>query len=158
MHPSLQVFHRNQCTPKGLHISANDLESKCRPNRCQEDGLNDSREIFMTFSSTSENLVCVPITETSFDKFLRAITDAASVADAVELRVDYLTADDTQRVVKILSEPTHTIQKPLILTYRPQEQGGQRNLPFSDRVDFWRKFDGWKGIAYADLELDLVEH
>src|SRR5262249_40664214 len=110
-----------------------------------------------TFDPTSEKLICVPITETSFDYFMRAVTDAASVADAVELRVDYLTHDDAQRAIKFLSDPKNKIQKPLILTCRPREQGGQRDLPFIDRRDFWRGNSGWETIAYADLEFDLVE-
>jgi len=112
----------------------------------------------MAFNTLPTTLICVPVTEPLFDNFLRAVEDATLVADAVELRGDYLTEDDPLRVIKFLSVPKNKIQKPLILTYRPREQGGQRDLKFNDRIGFWRRFGAWNAITYADLELDLVEH
>lgn len=104
-------------------------------------------------------LVCAPVTETRFDDFVKAAQNAAQIADAVELRLDYL-ADDPARSIQKLLRPNLKIlgQKPLILTYRPREQGGQKDLSFDDRVNFWRTFEGWGSIAFADLELDLVEY
>src|SRR5581483_5596144 len=55
------------------------------------------------------------------------------------------------------STTRYKTEKPLILTYRPREQGGQLDLPFNDRLRFWRQFGTWDRIAYADIELDMVE-
>ncbi len=101
-------------------------------------------------------LICVPITETDRARFLAALHEADAQADAIELRLDYLPESDVAFVIKALSDKRSV--KPLILTYRPQEQGGQRDLSFSERMAFWRDFSAWDAIAYADIEFDLVEH
>ena len=106
------------------------------------------------------SIICAPITETDANTFLAAIHEAERIADAVELRGDYLPEpeNDVIRVIKTLSVPSHKVQKPLILTYRPREQGGQKDIKFNDRIGFWRRFGGWDVITYADIEWDLVEH
>jgi len=104
------------------------------------------------------SLICVPITETRAAAFLSAISEAEQVADALELRLDYLINDDElTRVLRTLSATRVT--KPLIFTYRPREQGGKRELDLCDRLEFWRNLSPaiMANLAYADLELDLVE-
>ena len=103
-------------------------------------------------------LICVPITEAKAEAFLNSIEEAAQVADIIELRLDYLGDDD---LVKLLVElPQHEVSKPLLFTFRPREQGGRRDLTLEDRLSFWRNLPNEIKalIAYADFELDLVEH
>ena len=67
--------------------------------------------------------ICVPITETNPDAFLAAAREAAQSADVVELRLDYLPADDCQTVLERL--PAFAAEVAginLLLTYRPREQ------------------------------------
>lgn len=104
-----------------------------------------------------ENFICVPITETQSERFLAAVIDAQSAADAVELRLDYLTDHDPVYLLKLLSVKKESLSKPLILTHRPKEQGGQKEMLFNERLAFWRKFEAWDLIAFADIEADLVE-
>jgi len=103
------------------------------------------------------SIICAPITETKLHTFLAKIHEAERIADAVELRGDYLTEGELTFVIKSLFVPSQKVQKPLILTYRPREQGGQKDIMFNDRLRFWRKFGGWNVITYADIELDMVE-
>lgn len=109
--------------------------------------------------STNTSLICVPITETTADHFLAAMLEAATVADAIELRLDYLEDLDLWFILTRLPELSARLRKPLILTYRPREQGGQRNTSLADRRHFWGSLpDHIKtAIDYADFELDLVE-
>lgn len=103
-------------------------------------------------------LICAPIIETQLTTFLEAIRRAAAQhADAIELRLDYLT-DDSSQLINALRPLRGQLAKPLILTYRPRQQGGQKDLTLAERANFWRTFAAWELIAYADLELDLVEH
>lgn len=102
-------------------------------------------------------LICVPITETKTEAFLKAIEEAEKTADIIELRLDYLTDNDPVYLLKVLSIKREQFRKPFILTYRPREQGGQKDLTIGDRHNFWRKFNAWDLVAYADIELDLVE-
>jgi 3-dehydroquinate dehydratase / shikimate dehydrogenase len=109
-------------------------------------------------ASAATKFVCVPIIATRLSDFLEAISRAAQHADVIELRLDYLADDPGQLINALQLRPSERLAKPLILTYRPREQGGQKDLTLTERVNFWRTFAAWELIAYADLELDLVEH
>ncbi|HMV49561.1 MAG TPA: shikimate dehydrogenase [Blastocatellia bacterium] len=102
-------------------------------------------------------MICVPITETAADAFLNAITDAAQSTDIIELRLDYLDAADCQTVLETLTQLV--AEKPLLLTFRPREQGGRRDLSLQDRQNFWRNLppEVIRTIRFADFEFDLVE-
>jgi 3-dehydroquinate dehydratase/shikimate dehydrogenase len=110
-------------------------------------------------STATDSWICIPITETDADAFLKTAEEAAPAADAIELRLDYLDDDGWMAVRKALLALASKISKPLILTFRPKQQGGMRELSLSQRQAFWRAtLDDWNElIAYADLELDLVE-
>ncbi|MFN0110645.1 MAG: shikimate dehydrogenase [Blastocatellia bacterium] len=101
--------------------------------------------------------ICVPITETNPEAFLAAIREAALSADIIELRLDYLTADDCRTVIEQL--PVLAEVANLLLTFRPREQGGQRDLSLADRQTFWRSLptEVTGAIRFADFEFDLVE-
>src|SRR5262245_25836768 len=103
-------------------------------------------------------LICVPIIEPDADSFLATIHEAEQVADAIELRFDYLPAESLPQLIVKLSSRVARVSKPLILTFRPREQGGKRDLSLQDRRDFWRGLPPEIGasIAFADFEFDLV--
>lgn len=104
-------------------------------------------------------MICVPITETTAAEFLDAIAEAVTQADAVELRLDYLNDEDLQQVLTALPERKNLFQRNIILTFRPREQGGQRDLTLDERISFWSTLppDLIASLAFADLEYDLVE-
>jgi 3-dehydroquinate dehydratase/shikimate dehydrogenase len=104
-------------------------------------------------------LVCVPITETQSDRFLSAIIDASQCADIIELRLDYLSNEARAQVLTSLPTLTSRLDTPLLFTFRPREQGGQRDLTLYDRRTFWRSLppEISDTIALADFEFDLVE-
>ena len=105
------------------------------------------------------SLICAPITETHVAAFLASIHEAEQVADAIELRFDYLPAESLPQLIVELTSHIARVSKPLIFTFRPREQGGKRDLSLQDRRDFWRGLppEIVKSIAYADFEFDLVE-
>lgn len=102
-------------------------------------------------------MICTPITERCSDAFLASVSEAEAVADCIEARLDYLPADQLEDVLS--SFVSHKPAKPLILTFRPREQGGERDLSLEDRRAFWSGLrpDLIDQIAYADFELDLVQ-
>jgi len=105
-------------------------------------------------------LICTPITETETHNFLAAIAEAGATADAIELRFDYLSAESLSRVISELrTRQICKITKPLIVTFRPREQGGRRDLTLDERHRFWRSLPAEivEAMAFADFELDLVE-
>jgi len=110
-------------------------------------------------TQSHSSLICVPITEPDRDSFLATIHEAELVADAIELRFDYLPAESLPQLIVELSSRVARVSKPLIFTFRPREQGGKRDLSLQDRRDFWRGLppEIVNSIAYADFEFDLVE-
>lgn len=90
--------------------------------------------------------ICAPILETS------SINAAGNLADAIELRLDYLNNFDLASMIRDAG-------KPVIVTYRPREQGGQLDLSLDDRRKFWLSLEPEiiESITYADFELDLVK-
>jgi 3-dehydroquinate dehydratase / shikimate dehydrogenase len=103
--------------------------------------------------------ICVPITEKSAEAFLNAIEEAAQLANIVELRMDYLDDEECLKVQQQLPSIALKLSNPLIMTFRPREQGGMRDLSMNDRHLFWERLSGEvkSGVSYVDLELDLVE-
>lgn len=103
------------------------------------------------------SFICAPITETQPEAFLAAIAGAAPSADVIELRMDYLTAEGCSKVLNRLLEVADG--KRLLLTFRPREQGGQRDLSLADRQKFWRELPQAvaSAMTFADFEFDLVE-
>jgi 3-dehydroquinate dehydratase/shikimate dehydrogenase len=109
--------------------------------------------------NSQERLLCVPITETSSAGCFAALQDCERLADIIELRLDYLSADTLAQVIAELQARIRQISKPLIITFRPREQGGRRDLSLSDRQNFWRSLpqEIVRAMAFADFELDLAE-
>jgi 3-dehydroquinate dehydratase / shikimate dehydrogenase len=105
------------------------------------------------------SIICAPITETNANTFLTTIHEAEQIADAIELRLDYLPAESLPQLIVGLSSCIARIGKPLIFTFRPREQGGKRDLSLQDRRDFWLGLppEIVNSIAFADFEFDLVE-
>ncbi|HEU0173802.1 MAG TPA: shikimate dehydrogenase [Blastocatellia bacterium] len=105
------------------------------------------------------SLICVPITEVGPDSFLATIQEAERIADAIELRLDYLPAEALPQLIVELTSRIARVSRPLIVTFRPREQGGKRDLTLQDRRDFWRGLppEIINSIAFADFEFDLVE-
>src|SRR5262245_37858924 len=110
-------------------------------------------------TQSQSSLICVPITEPDPHSFLATIHEAEQVADAIELRFDYLPAESLPQFIVDLSSSVARVSKPLIFTFRPREQGGKRDLNLQDRRDFWRGLppEIVNSIAYADFEFDLAE-
>jgi 3-dehydroquinate dehydratase/shikimate dehydrogenase len=103
------------------------------------------------------SFICAPITESAPAHFLAALAEAEGVADAVELRLDYLPAESLPEVLAALR--ARRIAKPIVVTFRPREQGGRRELTLAERLDFWRALppELVEALTFADFELDLVE-
>jgi 3-dehydroquinate dehydratase / shikimate dehydrogenase len=95
--------------------------------------------------------VCVPVCAKSFAKLEQACARASEYADIVELRLDCLEAGDLAfEVEKFVSK----VPGPIILTFRPAEQGGYRELTRPEREAFWAS--NLRPNVFCDVEGDLV--
>ncbi|MBK9705480.1 MAG: type I 3-dehydroquinate dehydratase [Acidobacteria bacterium] len=105
-----------------------------------------------------QSYICIPITESEPGRFLTACGEASEAADMIELRADYLDLD-TAGIFKFLEELALKSTALLLLTFRPSEQGGMRQMSLGDRRQFWDHLPQAviDRLAYVDFEFDLVE-
>ena len=89
--------------------------------------------------------LCIPIVETTVGKALIAIKKANRLADLIELRVDYL---KNARLALLLQDR----KKPLIVTNRRKEEGGQYRGEERKRLSVLQEAIHL-GADYIDLEL-----
>ena len=102
--------------------------------------------------NASRTRVCVPVREKNLSAFKSACERATEWADIVELRLDCLEPQDVSAAVSDLS----SFSCPVILTFRPSEQGGYRDLTREDRLRFWQT-EALRGDAvWWDIEEDLA--
>src|ERR1044072_6910852 len=90
--------------------------------------------------SNDDIQICVPVKEQTLTALIAAAQNAMSCADIVELRLDALERGEIQKGASQLSEIIHSFERPLILTYRPSEQGGYSALSRNDRVAFCQNY------------------
>lgn len=103
--------------------------------------------------------VCVPITESRAADFMAALREADRVAEAIELRLDYLDAAELPTFLDWLEREAETLAAALVLTFRPREQGGRREVTLAERREFWRGLAPaiMARVTLVDFEFDLVE-
>lgn len=104
-------------------------------------------------SSEQKTRICVPLHEVTFGALQRAANEASVEADVIELRVDALS--DNELLNGDLFSLIGSLARPVVLTFRPAEQGGYRDLSLAQRQDFWRRHFQ-SPAAFFDLESDLV--
>ena len=96
--------------------------------------------------------ICVPVCEESLSQMELAVERAAAAADLIELRLDYLRSEvegDFATLEKLLAS-----EYDFVVTLRPVEQGGVRELDIPSRLKFWKS--RWHDRAkFLDIELDL---
>jgi 3-dehydroquinate dehydratase / shikimate dehydrogenase len=90
----------------------------------------------------------VPICVPDLSALQNASERARECADIIELRLDCV---DQPSAISLNDLP-----RPLILTFRPTEQGGYRNLCREDRLAFWNSQTSQPDIWW-DLEVDLAK-
>lgn len=90
--------------------------------------------------------ICVPVCQTDLSA-LRSVESA----DLIELRLDCLESDPDN-----LTEILQNISGPVILTFRPSEQGGHRQLTREQRLSFWNNVAPRGERIWWDVEGDLA--
>lgn len=101
-------------------------------------------------------MICVSVCARTADELIENIKKAEEFADVIEVRFDCIDPDQIQKSFALLSS-----EKPLLLTYRPVEQGGYAGVELEWRFAFWTAFvvnnaaiD--KRKIWLDYEYDLI--
>jgi len=92
--------------------------------------------------------ICVSVCEKNLDALRHTCERAVEWADLIELRLDCLD--------QIPQNLTQQPSRPVILTLRPTEQGGHRNLTHEERKTFWSSIAPQAETIWWDIEGDLV--
>ncbi len=95
-------------------------------------------------------MICIPIIANNLADALHDMTEAAKVADIVELRIDYIKNVDLKR---LLEKRT----KPVIVTNRPVREGGKFDGSEEERVELL-KLAVQLQADYVDVEHDSIQH
>ena len=78
----------------------------------------------------------MPVLAETSEKAIAKARLAGENADVVEIRVDALEPSEIGRFLRIVRS-----DKPLLITYRPAEQGGYREISVEQRIEFWNGID-----------------
>ena len=102
--------------------------------------------------------ICVPICASRIDEMREMAQRSAGTCDLLELRLDYLAPDELLRLGDTLPALLRLLACPIILTLRPKEFGGAREITIEDRIQFQReRFAPGADNVMFDIELDLAE-
>ncbi len=97
--------------------------------------------------------ICVSVCCQNAGELAESIRRAEEFADVIEVRFDCIDEKEFPAAFAALNST-----KPLLLTYRPKEQGGMANVNLAERVDFWKSNNlTVKSEFWLDNEPDLTD-
>ena len=99
----------------------------------------------------SRSKICVPVCERDLHALRIACERAIEWADWIELRLDCL-----ESTPESLTAVLQNVSRPVILTFRPSEQGGHRQLTREERLRFWNDVAPRGESIWWDVEGDLA--
>ena len=101
--------------------------------------------------------ICVSVCAKSASEVLHKLGRADADADLFEIRFDCLDPEDVSQLIEKLD----SVSKPLLITFRPSQEGGCRDLSLDDRRGFWKaissRFNGKDLLVDHELDLKLPE-
>src|SRR4030095_6496418 len=100
----------------------------------------------------NQGKICVSICGETIEDVMSRVRSAGELADVIEIRFDYLDPDQIEPLVeKLVGFP-----RQLLITFRPSEQGGCREIEMDERIAFWELVASRLGDAPdVDLEYDF---
>ncbi len=102
-------------------------------------------------AETTRTRVCVPVCEKDLATLHSACERATEWADLIELRLDCL-----NQLPQNVASQLKNSSRPVIVTFRPTEQGGHRESTHSERRTFWQSVAPQIDSDWWDVEGDLV--
>lgn len=95
--------------------------------------------------------ICVSVCAETADQMIAKIRRAGPLADVIEVRFDCLDPAEVQKTVDALPKVNSTY----LLTFRPQGQGGRREIAFSERLEFWESISSLQSQGFIiDIEAE----
>jgi 3-dehydroquinate dehydratase/shikimate dehydrogenase len=116
---------------------------------------NEHRLAACLMEETNRVRICVPVCVSSVRALNHLSLLASEVGDLTELRFDCVESTELAQCLKESRKLMDSLDHPVIITFRPAEQGGKRALAHETRLQFWL-FDKPNGAAFFDIEFGLV--
>jgi 3-dehydroquinate dehydratase / shikimate dehydrogenase len=107
-------------------------------------------------TSRSNIRICVPLCAETFAELEQLTSQAANVADLIELRLDCLDEPELDVFQQRINGFVGALSIPVIITLRASEQGGHRQISMEQRREFWQNVIR-PANALFDIEKDLCE-
>lgn len=101
--------------------------------------------------------ICISICESTVAALENAIAAAAKLCDLIEVRLDCLDPVELKRESLAITKALQDSGAESILTFRPCEQGGRRELDYAARYIFWVSRVSPASAGLCDIELDVAE-
>ena len=89
-------------------------------------------------------MICIPIMAHDTADALQKMAQGSAFCDLMEIRLDVMEAFDLSEIIRAAS-------KPVIFTYRSQEEGGEGKVPYDARVNYLKEAVSL-GADYVDVE------
>ncbi|MCP4267447.1 MAG: shikimate dehydrogenase [Candidatus Brocadiaceae bacterium] len=99
-------------------------------------------------------MICIPITANSIENTVSEMISASKYADIVELRIDYI--PELQNAEICIEKALKNKTKPVIITNRPEREGGKFSGSEQDRLRLLQKAIEL-GADYIDVEYDSIK-
>jgi 3-dehydroquinate dehydratase/shikimate dehydrogenase len=99
-------------------------------------------------------MICIPITARNAEGTVSEMLSASKYADIVELRIDYI--PELQNAEACIEESLKSKTKPVIITNRPEREGGKFTGSEQDRLRLLQKAIEM-GADYVDVEYDSIK-
>ncbi len=99
-------------------------------------------------------MICIPITTENTEDAISEISSASKCADIIELRIDYI--PELQDAERCIEESLKSKTKPVIVTNRPEREGGKFSGSEQDRLRLLQKAIDL-GADYVDVEYDSIK-
>jgi 3-dehydroquinate dehydratase/shikimate dehydrogenase len=102
--------------------------------------------------------LCVSICESRAAELAQSAAEASATADLVELRMDCLPSVELTLALRQLDALQLASPCPFVMTLRPAEQGGRREIDALNRLAFWVEnfLYGEQYHGFADIECELL--
>ncbi len=97
--------------------------------------------------------ICVSVCAETAEELISQINRAENLADVIEIRFDCLKESDVDSFLRQFDRKKY--KSTFLTTFRPYEQGGKKNLTYSDREQFWIHSHIFEFTDWADLEEDF---
>ena len=117
---------------------------------------NEHRLAACLMAETNRVRICVPVCVSSARELESAIARAAKAGDIIELRLDCLEPFEFEKALEGVGDFVPESARPTIMTLRPAEQGGRRELDYASRYVFWCSRNYPPHADLIDVELDLA--